>query len=255
MFTLTESKKLPRAKVRISPQDDIELRYLNEDDEYDNHIEGLCAYAIELISILVTKPALYNLIKFGTFPLLNTLSTFVTATRTQVNHELYNQERQWMREPGYFIQNDEEELLQKSVRTLALKLINDIIEKYGDQFIQQILMVAERLILNRDDKEFLELSSEVLGKLNFAELKGAQQKEFDFDAVSNFMRASMFSVTNLYYKSNFIEKRKEAGYLLLGNFSEDIIVFQSKHLSTFDIKKCMQNIVVELQRRDRHFAL
>jgi len=35
-------------------------------------------------------------------------------------------------------------------------------------------MVAERLILNRDDKEFLELSSEVLGKLNFAELKGAQ---------------------------------------------------------------------------------
>jgi hypothetical protein len=39
------------------------------------------------------------------------------------------------------------------------------------------------------------------------------------------MKASMFTVTNPYYRSNFIEKRKEAGYLLLGNFSEDIIVF------------------------------
>lgn len=81
MFNGTEGKRLPRTRSRIATQEDIELRYLNEDDEYDNHIEGLCAYAIELISILVTKPALYNLIKFGTFPLLNTLSTFVTATR------------------------------------------------------------------------------------------------------------------------------------------------------------------------------
>lgn len=60
---------------------DIEYKYLNEDDDYENHIEGLCAYSIELITILVTKPALYNLIKFGTFPLLNTLSTFLTATQ------------------------------------------------------------------------------------------------------------------------------------------------------------------------------
>jgi hypothetical protein len=84
IFTGTENKRLPKAKNRLTVQNDIELRYLNEDDEYDNHIEGLCAYAIELISILVTKPALYNLIKFGTFPLLNTLSTFITATRSQV---------------------------------------------------------------------------------------------------------------------------------------------------------------------------
>lgn len=41
-----------------------------------------------------------------------------------------------MREPGYFFQNDEEELLQKSVRTLSLKLINDIIEKYGIDWVE-----------------------------------------------------------------------------------------------------------------------
>ena len=66
----------------------------------------------------------------------------------------------------------------------------------------------------------------------------------------NFMKASMVQVTNEFYKHNFIEKRKEVGYLLLGNFSEDIIVFQSKHQSTFDIRKCMQNIIVELQREE-----
>lgn len=76
---------MPRSKNRVQTSNDIELKYLSEDDEYYNHIEGLCAYAIELISILVTKPALYNLIKFGTFPLLNTLSTFVIATRQQVD--------------------------------------------------------------------------------------------------------------------------------------------------------------------------
>lgn len=69
------------------------------------------------------------------------------------------------------------------------------------------------------------------------------------------MRASMVSVSNTYYQKNYQEKRKEAGYLLLGNFSEDIIVFQSKHLSTFDIKKCMQNIVIELQKREKNFVL
>ena len=57
------------------------MRYINEDDEYDNHIEGLCAYSIELITILVSKPALYNLIKFGTFPLINTLSVFLMGTK------------------------------------------------------------------------------------------------------------------------------------------------------------------------------
>ena len=67
------------------------------------------------------------------------------------------------------------------------------------------------------------------------------------------MRASILSINNPYYKKNYIEKRKEAGYLLLGNFSEDIIVFQSKHNSTFDIKKCIHNILVELNRKESVF--
>lgn len=83
LFSCSDNKKLARYAQRVpNYQKDIELRYLNDEDEYDNHIEGLCAYSIELISILVTKPALYNIIKFGTFPLLNTLSTFITATRS-----------------------------------------------------------------------------------------------------------------------------------------------------------------------------
>ncbi len=73
----------------------MESKYLNEEDDYENHIDGVCAYSIELITILVTKPALYNLIKFGTFPLVNTLSNFITATRSQ--------EKMWVKDPGYFI--------------------------------------------------------------------------------------------------------------------------------------------------------
>ena len=69
------------------------------------------------------------------------------------------------------------------------------------------------------------MTAEIIQKLNFQELKGGQQKDFDYDAVMNFMKASMVQVTNAYYLRNFIEKRKEVGYLILGNFSEDIIVF------------------------------
>jgi hypothetical protein len=116
-------------------------------------------------------------------------------------------------------------------------------------------MVAERLILGRDDREFLEMASEVLSKMNFQELKGSLHKEFDYEAVMNFMKTSVIGVHNPYYRKNFGEKRKEVGYLLLGNFSEDIIVFQSKHNSTFDIKKCITNILVELHRRENVFAL
>jgi hypothetical protein len=79
LFSGSECRRLPPTPS-TSNHPSVELRYLNDDDEYDNHIEGLCAYAIELITILVTKPGLYNLIKFGTFPLLNTLSTFLVAT-------------------------------------------------------------------------------------------------------------------------------------------------------------------------------
>ena len=71
----------------------------------------------------------------------------------------------------------------------------------------------------------------------------------------SFMKASIVNVSNTYYRKNFTEKRKEAGYLLLGNFSEDIIVFQSKHNSTFDIRKCIQNILVELHRKESVFTL
>ncbi|CAD8159758.1 unnamed protein product [Paramecium octaurelia] len=240
-----ESKELPISNQRIiNLRNDIEYKYLNEDDDYENHIEGLCAYSIELITILVTKPALYNLIKFGTFPLLNTLSTFLTATKEQ--------EKQWVKDPSYFILNDEEELLQKSVRTLALKLINDMIEKYGDQFIQQILIVGEKLILNRDEKEFIDLAQSIISKLNFQELKGQQSKDFDQDSVMQFMKGSIITINNNHYLRSFIQKRKETGYLLLGSFSEDIIVFQQKHQSTFDIKKCMQNILYELEKQNSH---
>ena len=75
--------RLPLARKRaINLERDLEARYLNEDEDYEDHIEGLCAYSIELITILVTKPALYNLIKFGTFPLVNALANFLTASQT-----------------------------------------------------------------------------------------------------------------------------------------------------------------------------
>jgi hypothetical protein len=164
-----------------------QLKIITDDEDYDNEIEALSAFSIELVSILVTKPMLYNLIKFGTFPLVLALSNFITPKK--------------MGSLNYFTQNDEEELLQKSVRTLAIKLINDIIEKYGDSFIQQILLVGEKCILNREDAEFLQLAQEIIAKLNFQELKSTTH--FDQEAVMSFMKQNIITVTNSYYAANY----------------------------------------------------
>ncbi len=61
------------------------MRFLEEEDEYQNEIEGLTINCIELVSTLVTKETLYMLIKLAVFPIINALAHFILLTKDQVN--------------------------------------------------------------------------------------------------------------------------------------------------------------------------
>ena len=41
-------------------------------------------------------------------------------------------------------------------------------------------------------------------------------------------------------------KKREVGLLLLGSFSDDIIDFQCKHTSSFDISSLIQNLIADI---------
>ena len=56
------------------------MRFLDEDDENFNDIEGLTINCIELVATLVTKETLYMLIKLAVFPIINALAHFILLT-------------------------------------------------------------------------------------------------------------------------------------------------------------------------------
>ena len=60
------------------------MRFLDEDDENFNDIEGLTINCIELVATLVTKETLYMLIKLAVFPIINALAHFILLTQDQV---------------------------------------------------------------------------------------------------------------------------------------------------------------------------
>lgn len=83
--TLKEIKKDPKKyKPLTSKGDCLEFLYLDEDVDYQNDVEALALQMMELVSTMIIKPNLYIIIKFGLFPLINTICHFLLLTKQQV---------------------------------------------------------------------------------------------------------------------------------------------------------------------------
>jgi hypothetical protein len=62
----------------------IEYDYLLEECDFTNDIEGLTLQLLELISTMIMKPTLYAIIKFGLFPLINSMCHLMLLSKEQV---------------------------------------------------------------------------------------------------------------------------------------------------------------------------
>ncbi|KAL4481460.1 hypothetical protein ABPG74_007549 [Tetrahymena malaccensis] len=215
--------------------DNLDFRFLEEEDECLNEIEGLTLNAIELLATLVIKEDLYMLVKHALFPIINALAHFILLSKQQ--------EKLWIHEPNQFITDDEDEANMKSLRALAHNLIFQLIEKFQDQTTQALMIVAEKFMTNQDQAQTVQVIQEFYDKGLASEIKMGQSFDFTKERLMEFIKTSNFDC-NL---PDHAWKKREVGLLLLGSFSDDIIDFQYKHTSSFDISSLIQNLISDIQ--------
>jgi len=80
--------RFTKKKKGVADQNEAEnydIRFLEEEDECNDEIEGMTLNAIELVSTVVTKDSLHPLIKQSVYPIINVLAHFVLLTTEQVH--------------------------------------------------------------------------------------------------------------------------------------------------------------------------
>lgn len=155
---------------------------------------------------------------------------------------MHFQERQWREDPNQFVSDDEDEANMRSMRTITLKVISELIEKHGDEAIQALIVIAEKFMMNYDEQHTVSTVQEFLQKQTLDQKTLASLMDFDKEKLMYFVRTSNFDCEH----PDHAWKKREVALLVLGSFSEDIIVFQTKHSSTFDLALLIQNLMYEM---------
>lgn len=126
----------------------------------------------------------------------------------------------------------------QSLRNASLKVISSLIEKYQDEAIQSIMIVAEKLLSNAKEEATHGFIDKLLNKLSLSETKAASMIDFDAEKLSSFIKTSYFDVDSV----DAPWKKREIGLLLLGEFSKDIIAFHTSKNSNFNLNSLLESL-------------
>jgi hypothetical protein len=136
-----------------------------------------------------------------------------------------------------------------TVRNKCLSILNEMIEKFGDFSIQAILVASEKFLLNLPEENTTSTLMMIAGSLadlaSVSELSyGVYQSEAKF---ASLVRTSSVDIKETLKVSGESWRKVEVALLVLGRFSEDIIVFQSKQTGAFDIESFVKGIVRQVR--------
>lgn len=207
---------------------------LDDEQEFDHDLEIIASQLIELVATLITKPILRDILQLGIYPLINSLSYYMLMTR--------HDEHLWLKDPNQFISNDEDEGNYRGIRQSGLKLISDIVDKYPNEALQALLIVVEKFLQNLEEDVALPYLKNVFDSMG---TKGTNKTGFNLDQniLTELIKTSSFNVSTDSHKW----KKREVGLMVLGSFSEDIIMFQARTNENFDLKSLIENIANDLQ--------
>lgn len=132
-----------------------------------------------------------------------------------------------------------------------------MIEKFGDFSIQAILVASEKFLLNLPEENTTSTLLMIAGSLadlgSVSELSyGVYQSEAKF---ASLVRMSSVDIKETLKVSGESWRKVEVALLVLGRFSEDIIVFQSKQTGAFDIESFVKGIVRQVREEDYYSLL
>ena len=150
------------------------------------------------------------------------------------------QEKYWIYDTSkYLSEEEDEELKLRNIPSLSLKLVSDLIEKYGEEAVQILIVLAEKFMMDYDESQSNKMIDNFFENLNFSDFKTSLNTDFDKEKLMFFFKTSNFETSHI----DQTWKKKEVSLLLLGSFSEDIIVFQTKYNSSFNLSALIQNLM------------
>ena len=95
---------------------------------------------IELLTTLISRANVQEVVKQGIVPLITTISSYMILPR--------NKERYHIGDYTHFIHDKDEDVYKmRSIRNQCLDLISGLIEVFGDLAVESILFVIENLFL------------------------------------------------------------------------------------------------------------
>lgn len=106
----------------------------------------------------------------------------------------------------------------RAMRSMLSKLISELIEKHGEESVQVLIVLAEKMMVNYSESEADKLAAMFFDRLNFNEFRGF---EIDREKMQYFFKTSSFEMND----SRHSWKKKELAIFLLG-----------KHQKFFHIK-------------------
>lgn len=113
----------------------------DEDDEIDepSGIKGMTLQLIELLTTLVQRPNVQEVVRQGVIPLLMTISSYMIVEVAD--------EREYLFDPNIFLHDRTESVFKlRNIKNQCVDLFSSLIECFGDLAVQSILQIIQNLL-------------------------------------------------------------------------------------------------------------
>jgi len=145
---------------------------------------------IELLTVLVQRPNVQEVVKQGIMPLLSTVSGYMILEHSDT--------REFQGDQHFFLHDKTQSLFKRrNIKNQCMDLFSSLIEVFGDEAVMHIVRIIKDLVSNRQKPEETKE-----GTLEAGYFSKNEQHPF---------------------------KRMDVGLLLLGLFIEDIQMFSIRH--------------------------
>lgn len=190
-YTETEKQTFSPEELQSSMEHGIESEPENE----ETGVVGMTMQLIELLTSLSNKGSIRNLIFVGMMPLVTSVASYMILSKEQENEQITDQSQ--------FINVNNENVYEHSVRNYCLNFISQMIENFDDDAVEAILCVTENFLLSMEENK-------------------------ESSVETNFDEVDVLKYTYNSSDKNHGLKKREVALYLLGSLSDDIIKYRDR---------------------------
>lgn len=166
-------------------------------------------HLIELLTSLISRPSVREVVKMGILPLISTISSYmILTTDIEEAHKI---------DKNLFIYGKDEDIYKmRNIRNSCLDLMSKLIEDFQDDAIGALIFVIQNLLLTQSKKQSSPSKIKVQGE-------NSKQNMMQEISVYEFSFASK--------NPNHFWKKREVALVVLGQYAEDIQQFRIRNPS------------------------